>query len=101
MLITEGAEKVTGANEMGQGFAEELVFGFWSLVFGLGSWILDWILHTERCRSTSKQRPKTKGLKPKAQSSIVEFFVELSRRARIELLQDSILLHRRVFVIRQ
>jgi hypothetical protein len=41
LLITEGAEKVTGANEMGQGFAEELVLGFWLLVFGLWSLVLD------------------------------------------------------------
>jgi len=140
MLITECAEKVTGANEMRQGFAETgnvgdfvfapgkllkrcelqarnrktirvvswIVFVFQqaarSLVFGLG---LDFYMLALHKRTISVYiEAKTKGLRPKAKDQksnhlFVEFFVELLRRARIELLQDSILLHCRVLVIRQ
>ena len=39
-----------------------MVFGLWSLVFGLGSWVLG-------LRQVDQdQRPKTKGLSPKAKT---------------------------------
>jgi hypothetical protein len=107
LLITEGAEKVTGAKRNGAGFCGGvgpwlLAFGLWSLVFGLWSWILGWILLTRTVSVYFEE--KTKDQRPKTKSQINLFgqsFVELSRRALIELLQDSILLHRRVFVICQ